>query len=85
MLKLIKTFLKLRRKKELDRYKRMDSEIRCALAYAAFKEQQKESIKMPICNVVDQRYKDLKITTPKDLIKTYTQFFLEGAVSGVEL
>ena len=45
MLKLIKNFLNLRRKKKLERYKRMHSEIRCALAYAAFKEQQKESIK----------------------------------------
>ena len=85
MLKLIKKFLELKRKKKLDRYKRMNSEILCAIAHQVYKEQAAQDIKIPAFMVINNRYNSLKITTPKDLVRTYTKFFLEGAVSGVEL
>ena len=82
---IFKKFIEFRKKKNLEKLKRMDSEIRCAIAYSVYKQQQKEKVTLPIFEVINQRYKDLKITTPKDLKRVYTQFFLEGAVTGVEL
>ena len=63
----------------------MDSEIRCAIAYDVMKRQAKEKVKIPAFQLIDQRYNELNITTPKDLTRTYTRFYLEGMVSGVEL
>lgn len=85
MLKLIKRFLKLRKQKRLAHYKRMDSEIRCAIAYDVMMRQTREEVKIPAFEVINQRYNELGIDTPKDLTRTYTRFYLEGLVSGVEL
>ena len=85
MFKLIKRFLKLRKLKRLEHYKRMDSEIRCAIAYDVMKHQAKEEVKIPAFEIINQRYNELGIDTPKDLTRTYTRFYLEGLVSGVEL
>ena len=85
MLKLIKRFFQLRKQKRLNHYKRMDSEIRCAIAYDVMKRQAKEEVKIPAFEVINQRYNELGIDTPKDLTRTYTRFYLEGLVSGVEL
>lgn len=85
MFKLIKKFFELRRQKRLEHYKRMDSEIRCAIAYDIMKRQAKETVKIPTFEVINQRYDELGITSPKDLTRTYTRFYLEGMVSGVEL
>lgn len=82
---IFKKFFEFQKKKRLDKYQRMNSEILCAIAYDAYKGQQKDSLNIPIFQVIDQRYKDLHITTPKDLKKVYTQFFLDGMVSGIEL
>ena len=85
MIKLIKKFLQLRRQKKLAQYKRMDSEIRCAIAYDVMQRQAKETIKIPAFDIINKRYNELGIDTPKDLQRTYTRFYLEGLVSGVEL
>lgn len=85
MLKLIKKYLELRRMKKLAQYRRMDSEIRCAIAYDVMKRQAKEEVKIPAFEIINQRYNELGIDTPKDLTRTYTRFYLEGLVSGVEL
>ena len=85
MFKLFKRFLQLRKQKRLAQYKRMDSEIRCAIAWDVMTRQAKETVKIPAFEVINQRYNELGITTPKDLQKTYTRFYLEGLVSGVEL
>ena len=85
MLKLIKRFFQLRKQKRLAHYKRMDSEIRCAIAYDVMKRQAKEEVKIPAFEIINQRYNELGIDTPKDLTRTYTRFYLEGLVSGVEL
>lgn len=85
MLKLIKRFFQLRKQKRLNHYKRMDSEIRCAIAYDVMKRQAKEEIKIPAFEVINQKYNELGIDTPQDLTRTYTRFYLEGLVSGVEL
>lgn len=85
MIKLIKRFFQLRKQKRLAQYKRMDSEIRCAIAYDVMKRQAKEEVKIPAFEVINQRYNELGIDTPKDLQRTYTRFYLEGLVSGVEL
>lgn len=85
MIKLLKRFLQLKKQKRLASYKRMDSEIRCAIAYDVMKRQAKEKVKIPAFQIIDQRYNELNITTPKDLTRTYTRFYLEGMVSGVEL
>jgi ferritin-like protein len=85
MFKLIKKFLGLRKQKRLAHYKRMDSEIRCAIAYDVMKRQTKEEVKIPAFEIINQRYNELGIDTPKDLTRTYTRFYLEGLVSGVEL
>ena len=84
-MKLIKRFLQLLRQKKLAQYKRMDSEIRCAIAYDVMQRQAKETVKIPAFEIINQRYNELNISTPKDLKKTYTRFYLEGMVSGVEL
>ena len=81
----IKKFFELRKQKRLASYKRMDSEIRCAIAYDVMQRQAKETIKIPTFDVINQRYNELGIDTPKDLKRTYTRFYLEGLVSGVEL
>lgn len=85
MFKLIKRFFQLRKQKRLAHYKRMDSEIRCAIAYDVMNRQAKEKVKIPAFEVINQRYNELNITSPKDLTRTYTRFYLEGMVSGVEL
>lgn len=85
MFKLIKRFLALRKQRRLAHYKRMDSEIRCAIAYDVMKRQAKEEIKIPAFEIINKRYNELGIDTPKDLTRTYTRFYLEGLVSGVEL
>lgn len=85
MLKLIKKYLELRRMKKLAQYRRMDSEIRCAIAYDVMKRQAKDTIKIPVFDTITQRYNELGIDSPKDLQRTYTRFYLEGLVSGVEL
>lgn len=85
MFKLIKKFLGLRKQKRLAQYRRMDSEIRCAIAYDVMKRQTKEEVKIPAFEIINQRYNELGIDTPKDLTRTYTRFYLEGLVSGVEL
>lgn len=85
MLNIFKKFMQLRRKKQLDRYKRMNSEILCAIAYDVYKKQEVQDLKVPAFMLINNRYKELNISTPKDLIKTYTQLYLQGAVSGVEL
>ena len=81
----IKKFFELRKQKRLAQYKRMDSEIRCAIAYDVMQRQARETIKIPAFDVINQRYNELGIDTPKDLTRTYTRFYLEGLVSGVEL
>ena len=85
MFKLIKKFIQLRKQKRLNHYKRMDSVIRCAIAYDVMKRQAKEMVKIPAFEIINQRYNELGITSPKDLTRTYTRFYLEGMVSGVEL
>ena len=85
MLKLIKNFMAMRRKKQLKRWQRMNAEILCAIAHDVYKEQEVQELKVPAFMVINQRYNDLKITTPKELVKTYTQMFFKGAVSGIEL
>ena len=85
MIKLIKRFLQLRKQKKLAQYKRMDSEIRCAIAYDVMKRQAREEVKIPAFEIINKRYNELGIDTPKDLQRTYTRFYLEGLVSGVEL
>lgn len=85
MLKLIKKYLELRRMKKLAQYRRMDSEIRCAIAYDVIQRQAKDTIKIPVFDTITQRYNELGIDSPKDLQRTYTRFYLEGLVSGVEL
>ena len=85
MFKLIKRFFQLRKQKRLAQYKRMDSEIRCAIAYDVIKRQAREEVKIPAFQIINQRYNELGIDTPKDLTRTYTRFYLEGLVSGVEL
>ena len=85
MIKLIKKFFELRKQKKLASYRRMDSEIRCAIAYDVMLRQAKESVKIPAFEIINQRYNELGIDTPKDLTRTYTRFYLEGLVSGVEL
>ena len=85
MLKLIKRFLQLRKQRKLAQYKRMDSEIRCAIAYDVFMRQRNEMVKIPAFEIINKRYGELGITCPKDLTRTYTRFYLEGMVSGIEL
>ena len=85
MLKLIKKYLELKRMKKLAQYRRMDSEIRCAIAYDVIQRQAKDTIKIPVFDTITQRYNELGIDSPKDLTRTYTRFYLEGLVSGVEL
>ena len=82
---LMKRIFERLKQKRLERYKRMHSEILCAIAYEVYNEQAKAGVILPAFQVVEQRYKNLGITTPKDLEKTYTQFFLKGMVSGIEL
>lgn len=79
-----KIFEKLQQKR-LERYKRMNSEIVCAIAYQVYKEQTEAGVNLPAFQIINQRYNNLGITTPKDLTKTYTKFFLDGMVSGIEL
>ena len=85
MFKLIKKFLGIRKQRRLAHYKRMDSEIRCAIACDVLQRQARENRKMPTSYVINQRYNELGIDSPKDLTRTYTRFYLEGLVSGVEL
>ena len=85
MFNLIKRFFKLKRQKKLEKYKRMDSEIRCAIAYDVIQRQAKEHVTIPPFLLINQRYNELDISSTKDLQKTYTRFYLEGLVSGVEL
>lgn len=82
MFKMIKRWLKQR---TLEKYRRMDSEIRCSIVYDVLKEQEQQGVKLPAFQEVEQRYKALNITTPTDLKRVYTRLFFEGAVSGVEL
>jgi hypothetical protein len=63
----------------------MNSEILCAIAHQVYKEQTEAGVNLPAFQVINQRYNNLGITTPKDLTKTYTKFFLDGMVSGIEL
>ena len=85
MIKLIKKIFELRRKRKLAQYKRMNSEIVCAIAYDVLKRQATEGVTIPPFMVINQRYNELGINSPKDLQRTYTRFYLEGMVSGVEL
>lgn len=82
MFSTIKRWMKRRK---LEKYRRMDSEIRCSIVYDVLKEQEQQGVKLPVFQEVEQRYKRLNISTPLDLKKVYTRLFLEGAVSGVEL
>jgi len=82
---LIKRFFELRKQKRLEKYQRMNSEILCAIAQQVYKEQTEAGVNLPAFQLVKQRYNSLGISTPKDLIKTYTQFFLDGQVTGIEL
>ena len=82
MIRFIKRWLKQR---TLEKYRRMDSEIRCSIIYNVLKEQEKQIFRLPVFMEVEQRYRDLNITTPKDLKRVYTQLFFKGEVSGVEL
>jgi hypothetical protein len=63
----------------------MNSEILCAIAHQVYKEQTKAGVNIPAFQVITQRYNRLGISTPKDLVKVYTQFFLDGQVTGIEL
>jgi hypothetical protein len=63
----------------------MNSEILCAIAHQVYKEQTKAGVKLPAFQLVKQKYNSLGISTPKDLTRIYTQFFLEGQVTGIEL
>lgn len=85
MIKTLKKFFELRKKRRLDKYKRMKSEILCAIAHSAYKEQTNGVINVPVFQVITQRYNNLCITSPKDLTRVYTNFFLDGMVSGIEL
>lgn len=82
---LMKRIFEKLRQRKLEKYKRMNSEILCAIAHQVYKEQTEAGVNLPAFQVINQRYKSLGITTPKELVKTYTQFFLDGMVSGIEL
>ena len=82
---LIKKILSNIRRKRLEKYKRMNSEILCAIAHQVYKEQTEAGVNLPAFQLVSQRYNKLGISTPKDLIRVYTQFFLDGQVTGIEL
>lgn len=82
---LMKKFLELRRKRRLEKYQRMNSEVLCSILYDTMREQTKEGINIPTFMLVNQRYNKLGITCPKDLERVYTEFFLQGKVSGIEL
>ena len=81
----IKRFFRLRKQKKLASYKRMDSEIRCAIAYDVMQRQAREGVTIPSFMLINQSYNELGIYSPKDLKRIYTRFYLEGMVSGVEL
>ena len=81
---LFKKIVSIVKNRRLEKYKRMNSEILCAIAHQVYKEQ-RGGANIPVFMTVNQRYNDLHITTPKDLTRTYTQFFLDGLVSGIEL
>jgi hypothetical protein len=85
MIKTLKKFFELRKKRRLEKYKRMKSEILCAIAHNAYKEQTNGVINVPVFQVITQRYNNLGISSPKDLTRVYTNFFLDGMVSGIEL
>jgi len=82
---LMKRIFEKLRQRRLERYKRMHSEIICAIAHQVYKEQTEAGVNLPAFQVINQRYNSLGITTPKDLMKAYTQFYLDGKVSGIEL
>ena len=82
---LIKKFLELRKQKRLEKYQRMNSEIICAIAHDVYNEQTKAGVYIPAFQIVNQRYNSLGISTPNDLKRVYTRFFLDGLVSGIEL
>lgn len=82
---LVKKIFEKLQQKRLERYRRMNSEILCAIAHQVYKEQTEAGVNLPAFQVINQRYNNLGITTPKDLTKTYTKFFLDGMVSGIEL
>lgn len=82
---LIKKILSNIKRKRLEKYKRMNSEILCAIAHQVYKEQTEAGVNLPAFQLVSQRYNKLGISTPKDLIRVYTQFFLDGQVTGIEL
>ncbi len=82
---LIKRILEPIKKRRLERYQRMNSEILCAIAHQVYNEQRSAGVNIPAFQIINQRYNDLHISTPKDLTRTYTQFFLDGLVTGVWL
>ena len=82
---LIKKILKNIQQRRLAKYKRMNSEILCAIAHQVYREQTEAGVEIPAFQIINQRYNKLGITTPKDLMKAYTQFYLDGLVSGIEL
>ena len=82
---LMKKLFERIKQRRLARYKRMNSEILCAIAHQVYKEQREAGVNIPAFQIINQRYNKLGISTPKDLIRTYTKFFLEGQVTGIEL
>ena len=82
---LMKRIFEKLRQRKLEKYKRMNSEILCAIAHQVYSEQRSAGVNIPAFQIINQRYNDLHISTPKDLTRTYTQFFLDGLVTGVWL
>ena len=82
---LIKKFLELRKKRQLAKYQRMNSEILCAIVHQVNNEQKEQEVKLPVFYEVSQRYNNLNIKTPLDLKTVYQNLFKEGMVSGIEL
>lgn len=81
----MKRLIELIKRKKLKKYQRMNSEILCAIAHQVYKEQSKESVNIPAFQEINQRYNSLHISTPKDLERTYFNFYLKDLVSGIEL
>lgn len=83
---MLKRFIERYRAKKKAQYKRMNSEILCAIIRQVdFEAKLSKGASIPSFLEVDKRYNSLKIKTPRRLRDVYLDFYNQGLVSGIDL
>jgi hypothetical protein len=82
---MLKQFIERHKARRKAQYKRMNSEILCAITWQVNKDIRENSVNIPGFMEVSNRYNSLGIKTPKRLCEVYLDFYNQGLVSGIDL